>query len=133
MFKIKGGDYKMKALVKKEPARGLWFEEVPEPVTGPNDVKIKIHKTAICGTDLHIYNWDEWSQKTIETPRIIGHEYVGEIVETGSNVKNWKVLPNFLPKRMPKSLLTLLSLFLSNWASNTKSENFLIFNFISCL
>ncbi len=81
----------MKALVKKYPERGLWFEDVAEPVTGPNDVKIKIHKTAICGTDLHIYNWDEWSQKTIETPRVIGHEYVGEIVELGSNVTNWKI------------------------------------------
>ena len=81
----------MKALVKKYPERGLWFEAVPEPEVGVNDVKIKIHKTAICGTDLHIYNWDEWSQKTIQTPRVIGHEYVGEIVEIGSNVKNWKI------------------------------------------
>ncbi len=81
----------MKALVKKYPERGLWFEDVPEPLTGDNDVKIKIHKTAICGTDLHIYNWDEWSQKTIQTPRIIGHEYVGEIVEAGRNVSNWKI------------------------------------------
>lgn len=81
----------MKALVKKFPGKGLVFEDVPEPVTGDNDVKIKIHKTAICGTDLHIYNWDEWSQKTIETPRVIGHEYVGEIVETGKNVHNWKI------------------------------------------
>ncbi len=79
----------MKALVKKYPQKGLWFEDVPEPTVGINDVKIKIHKTAICGTDLHIYNWDEWSQKTIETPRVIGHEYVGEIVEVGSNVQNW--------------------------------------------
>ncbi len=77
----------MKALVKKFPEKGLWLEEVPEPVTGPNDVKIKIHKTAICGTDLHIYNWDAWSQQTIQTPRVIGHEYVGEIVELGSNVR----------------------------------------------
>ena len=81
----------MKALVKKYPQKGLWLEDVPEPVTGPDDVKIKIHKTAICGTDLHIYNWDEWSQKTIKTPRIIGHEYVGEIVELGENVTRWKV------------------------------------------
>ena len=81
----------MKALVKKFPERGLWFEDVPEPQTDANSVKIKIHKTAICGTDLHIYNWDEWSQRTIKTPRIIGHEYVGEIVEVGSNVKNWKI------------------------------------------
>ncbi len=81
----------MKALVKKYPERGLWFEDVPEPKTGDNDVKIKIHMTAICGTDLHIYNWDEWSQKTIQTPRVIGHEYVGEIVEIGANVRNWRI------------------------------------------
>lgn len=81
----------MKALVKKYPEKGLWMEEVPEPITGPNDIKIKIHKTAICGTDLHIYNWDAWSQKTIHTPQVIGHEYVGEIVELGANVKNWKI------------------------------------------
>ena len=81
----------MKALVKKYPEKGLWLEEVPEPLIGNNDVKIKIHKTAICGTDLHIYNWDEWSQKTIQTPRVIGHEYVGEIIEVGENVTNWKI------------------------------------------
>jgi len=81
----------MKALVKKYPGQGLWLEDVPEPMTGDNDVKIKIRKTAICGTDLHIYNWDEWSQKTIQTPRIIGHEYVGEIVEVGKNVHNWRI------------------------------------------
>ena len=81
----------MKALVKKYPQKGIWMEDVAEPVTGPNDVKIKIHKTAICGTDLHIYNWDKWSQETIKTPQIIGHEYVGEIVELGANVQNWKI------------------------------------------
>ena len=81
----------MKALVKKYPEKGLWLCDVKEPETGINDVKIKIHKTAICGTDLHIYNWDEWSQKTIKTPLTIGHEYVGEIVEVGSGVKNRKV------------------------------------------
>ena len=81
----------MKALVKKFPEKGLWFEDVPEPKTGVNDVKIKIHKTAICGTDLHIYNWDEWSQNTIKTPMTIGHEYVGEIVEVGENVRKCKV------------------------------------------
>ena len=81
----------MKALVKKYPQKGIWMEDVAEPVTGPNDVKIKIHKTAICGTDLHIYNWDKWSQETIKTPQVIGHEYVGEIVELGANVQNWKI------------------------------------------
>ena len=81
----------MKALVKKYPEKGLWMEDVAEPVCGPNDVKIRIHKTAICGTDLHIYNWDEWSQKTIKTPQIIGHEYVGQIVELGANVTGWEI------------------------------------------
>ena len=81
----------MKALVKKSPEKGLWMEDVPEPSISENDVKIKIHMTAICGTDLHIYNWDEWSQKTIQTPRVIGHEYVGEIVEIGKNVTGWKI------------------------------------------
>lgn len=81
----------MKALVKKYRKPGLWMDDMPEPVCGPNDVKIKIHKTAICGTDLHIYNWDEWSQNTIETPRIIGHEYVGEIVETGANATRYSI------------------------------------------
>lgn len=81
----------MKALVKKFPEKGLWLEDVAEPTVCAGEVKIKIHKTAICGTDLHIYNWDEWSQKTIQTPRVIGHEYVGEIVELGAGVKNWSV------------------------------------------
>ena len=76
----------MIALVKEKPERGLWMREVPIPTVGKNDVKIKIKKTAICGTDLHIYNWDEWSQHTIRTPMTIGHEYVGEIVEIGENV-----------------------------------------------
>lgn len=71
----------MKALVKKYAQKGLWLEDVEEPKCLANDVKIKIHKTAICGTDLHIYNWDEWSQQTIIPPLVIGHEYVGEIVE----------------------------------------------------
>ena len=81
----------MKALVKKYPQKGLWLEDVEEPKCLANDVKIKIHKTAICGTDLHIYNWDEWSQQTIVPPLVIGHEYVGEIVEMGANVENYKI------------------------------------------
>ena len=81
----------MKALVKKFPEKGLWMEDVPEPTCGSGEVKIKIHKTAICGTDLHIYNWDAWSQKTIKTPMVIGHEYVGEIVEIGENVKGFEI------------------------------------------
>ncbi|MDD3685719.1 MAG: L-threonine 3-dehydrogenase [Bacteroidales bacterium] len=78
----------MKALVKAKAERGLWMQDVPVPTIGPDDVLIKIRKTAICGTDLHIYRWDEWSQKTIKTPMTIGHEYVGEIAELGANVKN---------------------------------------------
>ena len=79
----------MKALVKKEAARGLWLEDVPEPETGVNDVKIKVKRTAICGTDLHIYKWDEWAQKTIPVPMVVGHEFVGEIVEIGDNVNDF--------------------------------------------
>ncbi|WP_262694053.1 L-threonine 3-dehydrogenase [Kordiimonas aquimaris] len=76
----------MKALVKREAAVGLWLEDVPEPKVGINDVLIKVKRTAICGTDMHIYNWDEWAQKTIPVPMVVGHEFVGEIVDTGSNV-----------------------------------------------
>lgn len=80
---------KMKALVKKYKQPGIWMDEVPIPKTGINDVLIQIKKTSICGTDIHIYNWDEWSQKTIKTPMVIGHEFVGTVVKTGSNVKNF--------------------------------------------
>lgn len=81
----------MKALVKKEAKQGLWLQDVPVPQIGINDVLIKVLKTAICGTDVHIYNWDKWAQNTIKTPMIIGHEFVGEIVEMGSNVHDFKV------------------------------------------
>ena len=77
----------MKALVKAKPEPGIWMEDVAKPVPGHNDVLIKIKKTAICGTDVHIYNWDQWAQKTIPVPMIIGHEYVGEVVEVGSEVR----------------------------------------------
>ncbi|WP_261843834.1 L-threonine 3-dehydrogenase [Aliamphritea ceti] len=76
----------MKALVKSKAEVGLWMEQVPMPKIGINDVLVKVHRTAICGTDLHIYNWDEWAQKTIPVPMTIGHEFVGEIVDVGSNV-----------------------------------------------
>jgi threonine 3-dehydrogenase len=79
----------MKALVKNKSEQGLWLEDVPEPVIGVNDVLIKIHRTGICGTDLHIYKWDAWAQKTIPVPMVVGHEFVGEVVETGSNVKDF--------------------------------------------
>ena len=81
----------MDALVKSKAAPGLSLMRVPKPVPGPDDVLIKIHKTAICGTDLHIYNWDAWSQKHVEPPRVIGHEYVGEIAEMGKNVRSFKL------------------------------------------
>ncbi len=76
----------MKALVKSKAEVGLWMHEVEKPSIGPNDVLIKIKKTSICGTDLHIYNWDSWAQKTIKIPTIIGHEYVGYIDSIGSEV-----------------------------------------------
>jgi threonine 3-dehydrogenase len=81
----------MKALVKAKSEPGLWMREVPEPICGHNDVIVKISKTAICGTDLHIYNWDGWSQKTIQVPTIIGHEFVGQVVEVGTEVTGVQV------------------------------------------
>ena len=81
----------MKALVKRHAKEGIWLEDMPEPEVGNNDALVKIKKTAICGTDIHIYNWDEWAQKTIPIPMITGHEYAGEIVELGSNVSDLKV------------------------------------------
>jgi threonine 3-dehydrogenase len=79
----------MKALVKKEAAPGLWLEDVPIPAIGINDVLIKVDRTAICGTDLHIYKWDDWAARTIPVPMVVGHEFVGEIVEVGSNVNDF--------------------------------------------
>lgn len=81
---------KMRALVKAKPEKGIWMQEVEIPRPGHNDVLIKVSKTAICGTDLHIYKWDDWSQKTIKTPMIIGHEYVGHVAAVGSEVTNVK-------------------------------------------
>jgi threonine 3-dehydrogenase len=80
----------MKALVKKESSPGLCLEEVPEPEIDINDVLIKVKRTAICGTDMHIYNWDAWAQKTIPVPMVVGHEFVGEIVDVGSNVIDFR-------------------------------------------
>jgi threonine 3-dehydrogenase len=80
----------MKALVKSRPEPGLWLEDVPVPEMGINDVLIKVQRAAICGTDVHIYNWDAWAQKTIPVPMTIGHEFVGEVVEVGSNVADFR-------------------------------------------
>ena len=88
----------MKALMKKERAPGLTLTEVEIPEIGPNDVLVKITKTAICGTDLHIYNWDEWSQKTIPVPMVTGHEYVGVIDKMGSAVKGLNLAIEFQEK-----------------------------------
>ena len=79
----------MKALVKAKADRGLWLEDIPEPAMGINDVLIRVMYTGICGTDVHIYNWDEWAQKTIPVPMAIGHEFVGKIVAVGSNVNDF--------------------------------------------
>jgi threonine 3-dehydrogenase len=76
----------MKALVKRKREPGLWLEDVPQPSMGINDVLIKVDRTGICGTDVHIYAWDQWAQKTIPVPMVVGHEFVGEIVDVGSNV-----------------------------------------------
>ena len=80
----------MKALVKSKAEPGLWLQDVPEPTPGINDVLIRVDRTGICGTDLHIYNWDAWAQKTIPVPMVVGHEFVGEIVEVGSNVADFR-------------------------------------------
>ena len=79
----------MKALVKRKSEKGLWLEDAPVPEIGINDVLIKINRTAICGTDMHIYNWDSWAQSTIPVPMVVGHEFVGEIVDVGSNVNDF--------------------------------------------
>jgi D-arabinose 1-dehydrogenase-like Zn-dependent alcohol dehydrogenase len=76
-------------LVKKERRPGLWLEEVPEPEVGINDVLIRVDRTGICGTDLHIYKWDAWAQATIPVPMVVGHEFVGEVVRVGANVKDF--------------------------------------------
>ncbi len=81
---------KMKALVKAKAEKGIWMQEVNIPVVGPNDVLIKIVKTAICGTDLHIYKWDDWSKATIPVPMVIGHEYCGYVAAVGSEVSQFK-------------------------------------------
>jgi threonine 3-dehydrogenase len=77
----------MKALVKSRAEPGIWMEHVPEPTIGPNDVLIRMRRTAICGTDMHIWHWDDWAQRTIPVPMQVGHEYCGEIVEMGSEVR----------------------------------------------
>lgn len=81
----------MRALVKAKAAEGLWLEDVPAPEIGVNDVLIRVRKTGICGTDLHIYGWDAWAQKTIPVPMVVGHEFVGEVAAVGSNVSDFQI------------------------------------------
>jgi threonine 3-dehydrogenase len=81
----------MKSLAKLHREPGIWLTDNPVPEMGPNDLMIKIRKTAICGTDMHIFNWDEWSQQTIPVPMIVGHEYVGEVVDIGQEVAGFKI------------------------------------------
>jgi threonine 3-dehydrogenase len=81
----------MKSLVKAKAEKGIWLQDTPEPEVGHNDLLIKIRKTAICGTDMHIYNWDEWSKKTIPVPMVVGHEYVGEVVGMGQEVRGFNL------------------------------------------
>lgn len=81
----------MRALVKAMAKPGLWLDDQPVPPIGPDDVLIKVNKTGICGTDIHIYSWDEWARRTVPVPMVVGHEYAGEIVETGSNVRNLRI------------------------------------------
>ena len=81
----------MKALVKAKAERGIWMEDIPQPAVGHNDVLIKINRTAICGTDIHIYQWDDWAKATIPVPLAVGHEFAGEIVDIGSEVNGFAV------------------------------------------
>ena len=80
----------MKALVKAKPEPGIWMQEVPQPPVGPNDVLVRIRKTAVCGTDIHIYNWDEWARATIPVPMTVGHEFAGVVEEVGGEVAGFK-------------------------------------------
>ena len=79
----------MKALVKRHASKGIWLEDVPKPEVGLNDVLIRVHRTGICGTDIHIYQWDNWAQKTIPVPMVVGHEFVGEVISVGDNVSDF--------------------------------------------
>ncbi len=96
----------MKALVKSKREPGLWLEEISKPSIGINDVLIRVRRAGICGTDLHIYNWDEWAQRTIPVPMAIGHEFAGEIVEVGSNVTDFHE-GDLVSRRRTRGLRTL--------------------------
>jgi threonine 3-dehydrogenase len=80
----------MKALVKAKPERGIWMQDIPKPEVGHNDVLIRVNRSAICGTDIHIYQWDDWAQHTIPVPLAVGHEFSGTIVECGIEVRGFE-------------------------------------------
>jgi len=81
----------MKALVKAKAERGIWMENIKKPKVGHNDVLIKVNRTAICGTDIHIFKWDDWAQETIPVPMAVGHEFSGQIVDMGIEVKGYEI------------------------------------------
>ena len=81
----------MRALVKARPEPGLWMEEVPVPEPGPDEVLVRVHKAAICGTDVHIWNWDDWAARTVPVPLVTGHEFMGTVAEIGANVTRFTV------------------------------------------
>ena len=91
----------MRALVKSRPEPGIWLEDVSPPKIGPNDLLVRVRYTSICGTDLHIWNWDAWAQKTIPVPLVIGHEFEGSVAEMGSEVSG---LPEISRERRLASL-----------------------------
>ncbi|NJO56385.1 MAG: alcohol dehydrogenase catalytic domain-containing protein [Rhodospirillales bacterium] len=93
----------MKVLAKSKPEPGLWLETRPVPEIGPDDVLIKIHKTGICGTDIHIWNWDAWAERTVPVPLVTGHEFAGEIVELGAQVQGWRWASGSAARSRPRS------------------------------
>ena len=116
----------MKALAKLERAPGLTLTRVKKPEVGHNDVMIRIRRTAICGTDIHIWKWDDWAQKTIPVPMIIGHEFVGEVVKVGSNVKDFfpgDVVSAQLIMGLPMVVLYFMSVGLSFFVARKKAQS----------
>ncbi|MEM9404247.1 MAG: alcohol dehydrogenase catalytic domain-containing protein, partial [Pseudomonadota bacterium] len=81
----------MRALIKAHSEPGIWYEDIPRPAIGHNDVLVRVRRTAICGTDIHIFQWDDWAQRTIPVPMAVGHEFYGEIVEVGTEVRGFEV------------------------------------------
>ncbi|MEM9689515.1 MAG: alcohol dehydrogenase catalytic domain-containing protein, partial [Pseudomonadota bacterium] len=98
----------MKALVKSQSERGLWMQDVPKPKVGHNDVLIKVSHTAICGTDIHIYQWDDWARGAVPVPMVIGHEFSGTIVELGSEVRGFHEGDRVSASRVKEKVLTAI-------------------------